>query len=740
MTRSTASAPGPAAVIRIDLRATAAGADAVDAKTFGPNTLIDIQRHAVEDHSTGPTVPGGRQRFVDVGRVLVIDDAATFARHAPTYQHLVVASTIGKLLCLTVGASADPTGIDLPKAATSKNAAVLWVGDARGVGWHLGLTTTTTLAEGRADPDGSGTLAELADTLAEPRVFDHVFGAISELDGHVAAPALLPVVRWPALDLLRLAEEQVAGGGPPGPASIVDVLDPDVKQLLIDLWSYAPAVARCERLIAEAEEVMRRLPRVPGIGGRRAWRTVTEAGQACAELGPAGAPWADIRFPGAMAAKLRVPEQQTSSWHPAAALLLALGCGLVALVPPWGVALAAWAVVLAAAALLSTALPGTEHSQPSPGAAALVAAATTVGAAAGATAAATAHTLNHLGIPQAAAESASAAVGAAVLIATAFAWWRRTIRRWIDGLPLDEARTALKALPLAIANRGVMVLGEAADSWYRAQQRRLVIWWSSARRAMRVRILGEVAELLGLPKPAGPPPAETTEAATEDGTTEEAAEDLALKVRTIIASAARLLASTAVDEDFLQLTAPEQLPLLDGTPQAARLVVFAPAAAQEALTEAAVEGEPTNDVTWTATGETVGVIRLVPVRPGLLRSNGISAALAETVITIDVSGGGDHAAEALTEWLREGNEIDGRVTPPGSDGGPIIVQLPGTTAARALVKEITDWLRPSDDTTEVTFAGTDGRIATVNATEVKIASEREADAIVTRIVNSLSSP
>jgi hypothetical protein len=36
--------------------------------------------------------------------------------------------------------------------------------------------------------------------------------------------------------------------------------------------------------------------------------------------------------------------------------------------------------------------------------------------------------------------------------------------------------------------------------------------------------------------------------------------------------------------------------------------------------------------------------------------------------------------------------------------------------------------------------GQDGRIATVNATEVKIAGEREIDAIVTRIVNFLSSP
>jgi hypothetical protein len=81
---------------------------------------------------------------------------------------------------------------------------------------------------------------------------------------------------------------------------------------------------------------------------------------------------------------------------------------------------------------------------------------------------------------------------------------------------------------------------------------------------------------------------------------------------------------------------------------------------REALTEAVAEGVPTNDVAWTATGETVGVIRLVPVRPGLLRTNGVSAAPAETVIAIDVSGGGDHAAGALAEWLRA-DELAGRV-------------------------------------------------------------------------------
>ncbi len=113
---------------------------------------------------------------------------------------------------------------------------------------------------------------------------------------------------------------------------------------------------------------------------------------------------------------------------------------------------------------------------------------------------------------------------------------------------------------------------------------------------------------------------------------------------------------SALGEDFLQFNAPRQLPLLDGTPQAARLVRFAPATARQALTEAVADGVAVNDVAWTASGETVGVIRLVPVRPGLLRANGTSAASAETVIAIEVTCGGDHAASVTAAEVQNATE------------------------------------------------------------------------------------
>jgi hypothetical protein len=209
---------------------------------------------------------------------------------------------------------------------------VLWVGDPRGVGWRLGMLTTTRLAVGHPnDQDGTAELAELIDALTDHQIFDRVFGAISELSGSVAAPATLPTVRWSAFEL-------------PPPAPVETVVVPQ---------------------------------------------------------DPLPAPrWGLI------------------------ATLLALGCALIALVPPWVIALAVWVVVLTAAALISSARARRRLSCH----AVLVAAATTIGTVAGAVAAATAAPLSHLDIPPVAADAGSAALGAVALIAAAFIW-RSDIRR-----------------------------------------------------------------------------------------------------------------------------------------------------------------------------------------------------------------------------------------------------------------------------------------------------------------------
>lgn len=81
-----------------------------------------------------------------------------------------------------------------------------------------------------------------------------------------------------------------------------------------------------------------------------------------------------------------------------------------------------------------------------------------------------------------------------------------------------------------------------------------------------------------------------------------------------LAHARWLMSAAAEDDSFRQLCSARQVIMLGGDSRQARLVRFAPAAARELIECPARDG----DVAWTS-GEVVGVIRLVPVRDGLLQ-------------------------------------------------------------------------------------------------------------------------
>ncbi len=85
----------------------------------------------------------------------------------------------------------------------------------------------------------------------------------------------------------------------------------------------------------------------------------------------------------------------------------------------------------------------------------------------------------------------------------------------------------------------------------------------------------------------------------------------------ILAHAMWIMSAAADDESFRQLSSPDQLVMLGGEPHLARLVKFAPATARN-LIESATDGD---FVAWTTAGDRVGVIRLVPIKAGLLRLN-----------------------------------------------------------------------------------------------------------------------
>jgi hypothetical protein len=81
-----------------------------------------------------------------------------------------------------------------------------------------------------------------------------------------------------------------------------------------------------------------------------------------------------------------------------------------------------------------------------------------------------------------------------------------------------------------------------------------------------------------------------------------------------LAHARWLMSVAAEDRSFRQLCSARQVIMLSGDLRQARLIRFAPAAAQEPIEGSA----PDADVAWTS-GEIVGVIRIVPLRDGLLQ-------------------------------------------------------------------------------------------------------------------------
>jgi hypothetical protein len=83
----------------------------------------------------------------------------------------------------------------------------------------------------------------------------------------------------------------------------------------------------------------------------------------------------------------------------------------------------------------------------------------------------------------------------------------------------------------------------------------------------------------------------------------------------ILAHAMWIMTAAADDESFRQLSSPGQLLMLSGEPHLARLVKFAPATARHMI-DSATDGD---FVAWTTAGDRVGVIRLVPLKAGLLR-------------------------------------------------------------------------------------------------------------------------
>ena len=191
--------PEPDGVLLIDFRAAASGTNAVDPASVDEGTLEELQRRESVARTKGHA-SSRDWKFLDLSLLLVIDDAADFAEHGEAYRYLLEAPTFARMLCVVVGAPAEPPNLDVPKSVATARVPVVWVGDPCGVGWRVGWANTRRLAFSSADPDGTITVANLIESLTSLEIFDQTATAIDSLPEHAGALAVLPWVHWPPTD------------------------------------------------------------------------------------------------------------------------------------------------------------------------------------------------------------------------------------------------------------------------------------------------------------------------------------------------------------------------------------------------------------------------------------------------------------------------------------------------------------------------------------------------------------
>jgi len=181
----------------------------MDAGSIDEDTLEGLQRQAVAG------LAAEEARLVDLPRLLVVDDADAFPRHAQALRYLLEAPTFREMTCVIVGPPAAPPELGVPLPLDFHRVPVLWIGDSRGVGWRIGRAKPDRITVSSADPNGSKTVADVLDALLDPEVYRHVSDALAALPFQFGAPALLPWLRWPG-----------SAAPAPGP-SPADPVDPD---------------------------------------------------------------------------------------------------------------------------------------------------------------------------------------------------------------------------------------------------------------------------------------------------------------------------------------------------------------------------------------------------------------------------------------------------------------------------------------------------------------------------------
>jgi hypothetical protein len=141
-----------------------------------------------------------RDRYPCLDRTLVVDDMAALVSHAEVFQSLLTSRRLSHVLCVAVGprdtrSPARPPGHGQtdsrpmripPDISSSRGSAVLWVSDPRGVEWRLSAAAN---ADGHTGTPADG-LECLVDVLSADDVYDRVLKLVVDMQDGVASPGL----------------------------------------------------------------------------------------------------------------------------------------------------------------------------------------------------------------------------------------------------------------------------------------------------------------------------------------------------------------------------------------------------------------------------------------------------------------------------------------------------------------------------------------------------------------------
>jgi hypothetical protein len=141
-----------------------------------------------------------RETYPHLDRTLIVDDVSTLGTHAAVFQALLSSRRLDRVLCIATGprgprspgdvpgpGPAEGQGIRIPpNIGSSQGSAVLWVSDPRGIDWRLSAAAN---ADGHTGSSEDG-LECLVDVLSADDVYDKVLKLVRGMRDGVASPGL----------------------------------------------------------------------------------------------------------------------------------------------------------------------------------------------------------------------------------------------------------------------------------------------------------------------------------------------------------------------------------------------------------------------------------------------------------------------------------------------------------------------------------------------------------------------